>query len=134
METSYDTAENDRDIFDRVQHLCDAMNDSDCERVRNIFEYLGNRWALWSLGELGRTQAPLRFSQLQKRMDGVSHKVLATTLRMLENNNLLTRTIYPEVPPRVEYALTEVGRGLLAEALSLWVWIADHRREISGNR
>ena len=67
--------------------------------MRDILEHLTNRWALWALSELGQVDQPLRFSELQKRMKGVTQKVLTQTLRMLESNGLVTRTMYAVVPP-----------------------------------
>jgi DNA-binding HxlR family transcriptional regulator len=111
-------------VFEQIDGLCGRMTDEDCDRVRNILDHLTNRWALWSMSELARASGPLRFSELQRRMEGVTQKVLTQTLRMLESNGLVRRTVYAEVPPRVDYALTDVGRELLTETLPLWVWVA----------
>jgi DNA-binding HxlR family transcriptional regulator len=111
-------------LFKDINGLCDRMTDEDCHRVRDILEHLTNRWALWSMSELARAGAPLRFSELQRRMEGVTQKVLTQTLRMLESNGLVRRTVYAEVPPRVDYVLTDIGKDLLAETLPLWIWVA----------
>lgn len=68
----------------------------------------------------------MRFSTLQHHIDGISQKMLTKCLRELERDGLISRSIYPEVPPRVEYELTHLGRGLLVQATPLWFWIASH--------
>jgi DNA-binding HxlR family transcriptional regulator len=73
------------------------------------------------LGKGGR----LRFSRLLEQVEGVSQKMLTKTLRQLERNGLVTRTMYMEVPPRVEYELTAIGHELLLRVLPLWTWIAE---------
>lgn len=121
-------------VFKEIDGLCDRITDGDCHRVRDILEHLTNRWALWTLSELGREGSPLRFSELQRRVEGVTQKVLTQTLRMLESNGLVSRTIYAEVPPRVEYDLTPLGKDLLAETLPLWLWIAKRLPAFDGTR
>lgn len=81
---------------------------------------IGNRWRVLIIRELlGGTR---RFSELKKALDGVTQKVLTSNLRAMEESGLLTRTVYPEVPPRVEYTLTDLGRSLapVMEALHEW--------------
>ena len=71
---------------------------------------IGNKWKLLIIGNL--LQRPWRFNELRKSLDGISQKVLTTCLRALEEDGLITRTVYPEIPPRVEYALSELGEGM----------------------
>ncbi len=71
---------------------------------------LGNKWKLLIIGNL--LERPWRFNELRKSLDGISQKVLTTSLRSLEEDGILTRTVFPEIPPRVEYALTDAGREL----------------------
>lgn len=87
---------------------------------RLIMQRLGDKWTPLVL--LVLQGQPQRFSHIRERIGGVTPKVLTQTLRTLERDGLLTRTIYPEVPPRVEYELTELGRSVLApmEILRLW--------------
>ncbi len=88
---------------------------------RKVMDRLGDRWSvviiliLWEKGIL-------RFGELHKRMDGVSEKVLTSNLRALEKDKLIVRKVYPEVPPRVEYSLTDAGRDIvpLIQQLSEW--------------
>lgn len=68
----------------------------------------------------------MRFSTLQHHIDGISQKMLTKCLRELERDGLISRSIYPEVPPGVEYELTHLGKGLLVQVTPLWFWIASH--------
>lgn len=91
---------------------------------------ISNRWKVLILRELlGGT---LRFSELKRRVGGISQKVLTQNLRSMEADGLLTRTVYPEVPPRVEYALTERGHSLRGVLDALRVWGESYQREVAG--
>ncbi|MET9400952.1 helix-turn-helix domain-containing protein [Kitasatospora sp. NPDC002965] len=96
---------------------------ADC-RARAAFDLLGNTWSpvvLWALRD-----APRRPGALRTRIGGISAKVLTETLRRLEHNGLVERCSYPESPPRVEYALTPLGRTLLPALETLGVWGSRH--------
>nr|WP_244857995.1 helix-turn-helix domain-containing protein [Agromyces archimandritae] len=84
------------------------------------------------VGLLG--DGPARFTELQRRIDGISHRMLTQTLRALERDGLVRRTAYPEIPPRVEYALTPLGRSLLEPTLALVRWAAEHHPELTTAR
>lgn len=90
------------------------------ETVRDVLGAIANKWTLMVLDELdART---MRFSELQRAIGGVSQKVLTQALRDMERNGLVARTVYAEVPPRVEYALTPLGRELGEALCGLWGW------------
>ncbi len=100
---------------------CDSY---DCE-VEVAFEILSGKWIpliIWHLSNEGTK----RFGELEKLMPGVTHKMLAQQLRALEKNGLVTRTIYPEVPPVVEYSLTEVGQNLGPVFSELNSWAVEY--------
>ncbi|MFF3301213.1 winged helix-turn-helix transcriptional regulator [Streptomyces sp. NPDC002908] len=78
--------------------------------AREIFSDVANKWALLIIEALG--ERTLRFSEVRSAVEGISHKMLTQNLRMLERNGLVERTVYPTVPPKVEYTLTEPGQGL----------------------
>ncbi|MFD9873013.1 winged helix-turn-helix transcriptional regulator [[Kitasatospora] papulosa] len=78
--------------------------------AREIFSDVANKWALLIIEALG--DRTLRFSELRNAVEGISHKMLTQNLRMLERNGLVERTVYPTVPPKVEYTLTGPGQGL----------------------
>ncbi|GHC63756.1 winged helix-turn-helix transcriptional regulator [Streptomyces flavofungini] len=88
---------------------------------REIFELLANKWAGLAITAL--EDGPRRFGELRSRLEGVSPKVLTRTLRRLEEYGLVRRTVFAEVPPRVEYELTPLGRGALEPLAHLRTWI-----------
>jgi DNA-binding HxlR family transcriptional regulator len=102
---------------------CDDLTDSQDELARQVLARSLSSWGMWTLHVMYDAAAPLRFSRVAERVEGISQKVLTQTLRQLERDGLITRTIYPEVPPRVEYALTSLGRALLKRTLPAWHWI-----------
>jgi DNA-binding HxlR family transcriptional regulator len=102
-----------------------------CE-VRQILDRVADKWSLLAIALL--EQQTLRFSELQKRIDGISQRMLTVTLRQLERDGLVTRTVYPVVPPRVEYSLTALGCTLLSTIQSLVTWTEDHQAEIAAAR
>ena len=99
---------------------------------RVVLDRIGDRWTV--LLVISLADGPLRFSQLRARIEGITPKVLTQTLRALERDGLLTRTVYAEVPPRVEYELTDLGRDLLAPIESIRRWAEEHAARIVANR
>ncbi len=91
---------------------------------RDAIELLSDKWRIPILHVL--TPAPLRSSELQKAIPEISPKVLTQTLRGMERDGLISRTVYPVVPPRVEYRLTEMGRSLIAPLRQLCLWAKAH--------
>lgn len=92
--------------------------------IRRILDRIGNKWALLVVATLDGPA--LRFSDLQAQVPGISQRMLTRTLRLLERDGLVVRTAYAEVPPRVEYELTDLGRTLIAPAVSLAEWAVEH--------
>jgi DNA-binding HxlR family transcriptional regulator len=91
--------------------------------MTDILNRIGDKWTVMVVGILAR-HGTLRFNELKRMINGVSQRMLTLTLRNLERDGLVTRTIYPEIPPRVEYGLTELGRSLKGPINSLWEWSA----------
>lgn len=104
---------------------------ADCP-TRHILDRIGDRWTVLIVVALWDGSA--RFSQLRRRIEGISHKMLTQTLRGLERDGLVRRTVYPEVPVRVEYELTEAGRTLRAPLRALQEWSIAHLADISAAR
>jgi len=100
--------------------------------VREVLDRIGDKWSLLVIGTL--RDGPLRFGELEETMEGISQRMLTLTLKRLVEDGLVDRTAYPEVPPRVEYALTALGRTLLPMVVSLAEWAMEHRDEINANR
>ena len=88
--------------------------------VATTVQLIGSKWKLLILRNL--LASPWRFNELKKNLEGISQKVLTDSLRSLEEDGIVTRTVYPEVPPRVEYTLTELGRSLkpILDAMQSW--------------
>lgn len=105
--------------------------DMDCQ-VRDVLDRVGDKWTLAVVNQLGR--GTHRFTELKRGVDGISQRMLTATLRSLERDGLVRRTVYPIVPPRVEYELTDLGRDLLKAAWSLIDWAFDHTAELNEAR
>lgn len=99
---------------------------------RALLDRIGDRWTVLVIGILA--DGPQRFSQLRRRVDGVSQKMLTQTLRGLEADGLVTRTVFAEVPPRVEYELTALGHSLRVPLLALEDWAREHMDEVLGSQ
>jgi DNA-binding HxlR family transcriptional regulator len=94
--------------------------------IHDLISRLGDKWSVLLLIALAKSENQrLRFSELLRAVEGISQRMLSTTLRHLERDGIVTRQVYPEVPPRVEYTLTELGSGLLVPVTALFGWI-DH--------
>lgn len=91
---------------------------------REILDLLANKWTALAIGAL--EDGPRRFGELRRRLEGVSPKVLSATMRRLGEHGLVERVVYPEVPPRVEYALTPLGEGAVAPLAHLRTWIEEN--------
>lgn len=99
---------------------------------RLVLDRIGDRWTV--LVVVALAQGRLRFSELRNRVQGITPKVMTQTLRALERDGLVTRTVYAEVPPRVEYELTDLGHDLLAPIDAVRIWAEEHASRIVANR
>lgn len=97
--------------------------------VRDILDRFGDKWSLLAILNLGYS-GKTRFNELKGKIDGISQRMLTVTLRSLERDGLITRKIYAEVPPRVEYELTMLGKGLLQQIWELAEWAEGSMDEI----
>ncbi|WP_229841653.1 winged helix-turn-helix transcriptional regulator [Streptomyces brasiliensis] len=100
---------------------------------RDLLDRIGDKWSILVLGELGEHGAS-RFTQLRKRLSGVSEKMLTQTLRALERDGLVLRTVYPAVPVRVEYELTPLGETLRKPLKALTEWSLGHTEDVLAAR
>lgn len=99
---------------------------------RTVVEILSDKWAMLLLWSLARE--PLRFGELRRRLDGVTQKMLTQTLRSLERNGLVSRTVYPTTPPSVEYALLPLGQSVSGIAQQMCLWAEEHIVEVISAR
>ena len=109
--------------------LQDTSQHANCTAMSDVLNRIGDKWSVMVVGMLGRN-GTLRFNELKRLINGVSQRMLTLTLRNLERDGLVTRTIYPEVPPRVEYGLTELGKTLQGPISELWNWSAENHASI----
>jgi DNA-binding HxlR family transcriptional regulator len=116
----------------RTPGPCARWDDADADFIREVLDLVGDKWSILIVGTLA--EGPVRYSELAAAITGISQRMLTLTLKQLQRDGLLTRTSYPEVPPRVEYELTALGASLLATVLGLAGWAADHHGEIRRNR
>jgi DNA-binding HxlR family transcriptional regulator len=105
---------------------------ADCRGVASILARVGDKWSVFVIMMLG--DGPKRFNELKRMISGISQRMLTLTLRGLERDGLVTRTVYPIVPPRVEYELTKLGRSLLEPVSELGAWARKNRAAIADAR
>ena len=108
--------------------LKDTSEHANCLAMSDVLNRIGDKWSVMMVGILSR--GTLRFNELKRTINGVSQRMLTLTLRNLERDGLVTRTVYPEIPPRVEYGLTELGKTLTGPINGLWDWSAAHHEAI----
>jgi len=101
--------------------------------VRNVLSRIGDKWSMLVLFTL-ETNKNQRFKELQRNIPDISQKMLTTTLKMLEGDNLVHREAFPEIPPRVEYSLTDKGQSLLPLIDNLMVWASENMNDIIESR
>jgi DNA-binding HxlR family transcriptional regulator len=100
----------------------------DCRPVGEILGQIGGKWTVLIINRLGR--GPMRFSEIKRQIGGISQKVLTETLRELEMDGFVTRTVTPSIPPRVDYELTELGQDLRGPLDVLGKWAVDNRPQV----
>ncbi|GGJ56932.1 winged helix-turn-helix transcriptional regulator [Deinococcus roseus] len=112
--------------------LTDLHASPQCPSLLEVLSRIGDKWSLCAIGQL--YQGPLRFNKLKRSIDGVSQRMLTLTLRNLERDGLVQRTVYPTNPPSVEYQLTELGHTLIGPVKGIFDWAQSHRTDIQQAR
>jgi len=105
---------------------------ADCRAVSGILNRVGDKWSVLIIMQLGN--GPRRFNEIKRMIGGISQRMLTLTLRGLERDGLVSRTVTPTIPPRVDYALTELGRDLLMPVQALGEWAIRHQPCIEAAR
>ncbi len=105
---------------------------SDCKAVSGVLARVGDKWSVLIVTRLGA--APKRFNELKREIGGISQRMLTLTLRGLERDGLVTRTVFPTIPPRVDYELTALGRSLLDPVRALGEWALKNIGRIDAAR
>jgi len=111
---------------------CASGGAAEGRAVREVLDRVGDKWSLLVVGTL--RQGRLRFTELQRHIPGISQRMLTLTLRQLERDGLVSRTVHAEVPPRVEYELTDLGGTLLQLAIALGDWAIENQPRIEAAR
>jgi DNA-binding HxlR family transcriptional regulator len=96
-----------------------------CKAVVETLARIGDKWTVMVVGALSK--GPIRYSEIRRRVEGISQRMLTLTLKGLEQDGLVTRTMYPTIPPRVDYELTELGRKLILPLRALSKWARENR-------
>lgn len=104
----------------------------ECLAVREVLNRVGDKWSVLVVALLGGGKK--RFSDLRRSIEGISQRMLTLTLKGLQRDGLITRTMYPTIPPRVDYELTKLGRSLLIPITGLGDWAAQNRERIQAAR
>jgi DNA-binding HxlR family transcriptional regulator len=121
-----------KDLKKERQRIIDGHS---CCPIKDLLTRIGDKWSMLVIVTLARAQEHrLRFNEMMCEVSGISQRMLATTLRYLERDGIVKRQIYPEVPPRVEYTLTERGLGLLVPVKALVGWIESEWPDIEKSR
>ncbi|AMA58617.1 winged helix-turn-helix transcriptional regulator [Bradyrhizobium sp. CCGE-LA001] len=105
---------------------------ADCRGVASVLSRVGDKWSVFVIMML--SDGPKRFNELKRMINGISQRMLTLTLRGLERDGLVTRTIFPTLPPRVDYELTDLGRGLQEPVKALGEWAIKHQELIATAR
>ena len=110
----------------------DGLPSGDCTAVNDILSTIGDKWTVLIVVTLSK--GPMRFNEIRRAVDGISQRMLTLTLRGLERDGFATRTVFPTVPPRVDYALTELGKTLIAPLEQIARWAIAHQDEVADAR
>src|ERR1700691_6063297 len=110
--------------WEQIKDFCETLTEAEDALTREMVSRISDKWSLWTMSVIAEFRRPMRFSRIQDRVDGISQKSLTKTLRALERDGLITRQVFAEVPPRVEYAITALGSEMLDSVAPLWLWVA----------
>lgn len=113
------------DILRYSQTVCEGLKDDDDGLRREVLAHAGSRWSLGVVHTLG-VYGQLRHAEIGRRMHSVTQRMLTRTLRQLERDGLVLRHDFGEVPPRVEYGLSDTGMDMLVRMVPLWTWIVEN--------
>jgi DNA-binding HxlR family transcriptional regulator len=105
---------------------------ADCRAISDVLARVGDKWSVLVVTRLGA--GSMRFNELRRSIGGISQRMLTLTLRGLERDGLVTRTVFPTIPPRVDYALTPLGRDLLDPVSALGEWATRNQAKIARAR
>lgn len=119
-------------LLSQAETRARVIRGSECPVVRDLLTRVGDKWSILIVTALG--DGSLRFSELKRNVGGISQRMLTRTLRNLERDGLVRRTVYPTVPPSVDYELTLLGMTLLGKVIELADWAIEHSESIASSR
>lgn len=115
----------DHKALSQAEMVCRTLREDDDGVRREVLAHAGSRWSLGILHALG-VYGTMRHAEIKRQMTGVTQRMLTKTLRSMERDGLVSRREFGEVPPRVEYELTPLGRGLLIRMSPIWTWVVEN--------
>ena len=121
------------EIIRQSQAACEALSAEDDGLKREVLTHAGNRWSLGIVHTLGVT-GKLRHAEIGRRLPGITQRMLTRSLRQLERDGLIARRDHGEVPPRVDYELTALGKSFLVHMVPLWTWLLDNAEDFRAAR
>lgn len=121
------------ELLRHSQAICDGMSADEDGLRREVLAHAGSRWSLGVIHALG-VYGTLRHAEVARRMKGVTQRMLTRTLRQLERDGLISRQDFHEVPPRVEYSITPLGKDLLVLMIPMWTWVVAHAEDFRQRR
>jgi len=110
--------------WEDIKSFCETLTEAEDALTREMVSRISDKWSLWTMSVIAEHGQPMRFSRVMDQVEGISQKSLTKTLRGLERDGLVTREVFAEVPPRVEYTITALGSEMLDNVAPLWLWVA----------
>ena len=110
--------------WEEIAEFCETLTEAEDALTREMVSRISDKWSLWTMSVVADVREPMRFSRIMEHVEGISQKSLTKTLRGLERDGLITRKVFAEVPPRVEYTITALGSEMLDNVAPLWLWTA----------
>jgi DNA-binding HxlR family transcriptional regulator len=110
--------------WEQIKDFCETLTEAEDALTREMVSRISDKWSLWTMSVIAESGQPMRFSRIMEQVEGISQKSLTKTLRGLERDGLITRRVFAEVPPRVEYTITPLGSEMLDNVAPLWLWVA----------
>jgi DNA-binding HxlR family transcriptional regulator len=120
--------------WEDIRDFCETLTEAEDVLTRDMVSRISDKWSLWTMSVIAQFGQPMRFSRIMDQVDGISQKSLTKTLRGLERDGLVTREVFAEVPPRVEYTITALGSEMLDHVAPLWLWVAKSVQSFQGYR
>jgi DNA-binding HxlR family transcriptional regulator len=110
--------------WEDIKDFCETLTEAEGALTREMVSRISDKWSLWTMSVIAEHGRPMRFSRIMDQVEAISQKSLTKTLRGLERDGLITREVFAEVPPRVEYTITTLGSEMLNNVAPLWLWVA----------